>query len=174
MGQIEYKSSVKSNCWHCHSNDCDLTDFKSGYGRVSAVVTCNVCFAKQVLSYESPRAVMITQSDKTVYRECIQKIELWSLNTLHNQWLNKVAKSGKVNEETAEQVVRDFGVTYPLEIFHLLPNYARLLVVESLDWHDELSLQNLHRIEDELRNEAETTYDLGWFIDVILRERGIL
>lgn len=100
-------------------------------------------------------------------------IEQWSLNTLHNQWLWKVAQSGEAKEETVERVVRDFGVTYPLAIFHVLPNYARLLVVECLDWHDELSLQNLHRIEEELRKEAETTYDLGWFIDVILRERRI-
>jgi hypothetical protein len=100
-------------------------------------------------------------------------IEQWSLNALHNQWLWKVDQSCKANEETVERVVRDFGVTYPLEIFHLLPNYARLLVVESLDWHDELSLQNLYMIEDELRKEAETEYDLGWFIDVILRERRI-
>ncbi len=100
-------------------------------------------------------------------------IEQWSLNTLHNQWLNKVDQSCKANEETVERVVRDLGVTYPLEIFHLLPNYARLLVVECLDWHDELSLQNLHRIEEELRKEAETTYDLGSFIDATLRERRI-
>ncbi|PMH71545.1 hypothetical protein [Vibrio cyclitrophicus] len=101
-------------------------------------------------------------------------IEQWSLNEFHNQWFNKVDQSGEAKEETVERVVRDLGVTYPLAIFHLLPNYARLLVVECLDWHDELSLQNLYMIEDELRNEAETTYDLGWFIDVILRERGIL
>lgn len=100
-------------------------------------------------------------------------IEQWSLIALHNQWLWKVDQSGEAKEETVERVVRDFGVTYPLAIFHLLPNYARLLVVECLDWHDELSLQNLQRIEEELRKEAETTYDLGWFIDVILRERRI-
>ncbi|CAH6922394.1 conserved hypothetical protein [Vibrio chagasii] len=173
MGRIEYESSIEPNCWHCQSDDYDMTDFKTEYGKISVVVTCNVCFAEWVLSYEVPRALMILQSDKTAYRERIQKIEQWSLNALHSQWLNKVDKSVEVKEETVERVVRDLGVTYPLEIFHLLPNYARLLVVEYLDWHGELSLQNLHRIEEELRKEAETTYDLGWFIDVILRERRI-
>ena len=105
--------------------------------------------------------------------EKLLKIEQWALNEVQTYWIYQIDHSNKVNEDLVERVVRDLGVTYPLQIFHLLPNYARLLVTESLGWHDDLSFANLHKIEGELRLETETSSDLDWYIDVILRERKI-
>ncbi|MDH5939597.1 hypothetical protein L8R84_26240 [Vibrio splendidus] len=174
MKLIEHTLNVEPNCWNCQSNDYDISDFELESDSVSAIACCNECSSEWILNYELSSANMPKQNDiLEEYMDHLLKIEQWALNEYHSQWINQVDKLSEANEDLVERVVRDLGVTYPLQIFHLLPNYARLLVTESLGWHDDLSFANLHKIEGELRLETETSSDLDWYINVILRERKI-
>jgi hypothetical protein len=49
-------------------------------------------------------------------------------------------------------------------MFRSLPNYLRLQVIKSLEWHEVLSIDNVHYVEAELRDTEEAYENYDWFI----------
>ena len=78
----------------------------------------------------------------------IKSIELWALTETIDNWLieNTIEKN---DVELLENAIRDLSATYPLNIFRILPNYARLLVMKTLDYYGMLSTDNIHYVENE-------------------------
>lgn len=72
--------------------------------------------------------------------------------------------------ELIEMAIRDIVATYPLSMFRVWPNYSRLLVIKILDYFEVLSLDNIHYVENELRNAPDSYNNYDWFIEVTARE----
>lgn len=99
----------------------------------------------------------------------IKNIELWALTeTIDNWFIENTIKENDI--ELIEMAIRDLSATYPLSIFRILPNYARLLVIKMLDYFEVLSVDNIHYVENELRNNPDSYCNYDWFIEVTARE----
>jgi hypothetical protein len=99
----------------------------------------------------------------------IENIELWALTKITNNWF--IENTIEENDiELVEMAIRDLSATYPLSIFRILPNYSRLLVIKMLDYFEVLSLDNIHYVENELRNDPDSYNNYDWFIEVTARE----
>jgi len=73
--------------------------------------------------------------------------------------------------------VRGFSATYPMSILRTLPNYSRLKIIELLEYNEVLSMDNIHYVESELRNEEEAYENYDWYIadkarDIKQSQRG--
>jgi hypothetical protein len=96
-------------------------------------------------------------------------IEQWALlKIIDNYDIENSISTG--DSISIEIVIRDLSVTYPMSIFRTLPNYARLLVIKALEWHEVLSMDNIHYVESELRNEEEAYENYDWYIADTARE----
>jgi chorismate mutase len=99
----------------------------------------------------------------------IKNIEQWALTeTLDNWGIENTIEENDI--ELIEMAIRDIVATYPLSMFRVLPNYSRLLVIKMLDYFEVLSLDNIHYVENELRNDPDSYNYYDWFIEVTARE----
>jgi chorismate mutase len=99
----------------------------------------------------------------------IKNIELWALTeTIDNWFIENAIEENDI--ELVGMAIRDIFATYPLSMFRILPNYSRLLVIKMLDYFEVLSLDNIHYVENELRNNPESYCNYDWFIEVTARE----
>ena len=57
-----------------------------------------------------------------------------------------------------------FSATFLMSILRTLPNYARLKIIELLEYSELLSMDNIHYVESELRNIDEAYENYDWFI----------
>jgi len=64
-----------------------------------------------------------------------------------------------------------------MSILRTLPNYSRLKIIELLEYNEVLSMDNIHYVESELRNEEEAYENYDWYIadkarDIKQSQRG--
>lgn len=97
-------------------------------------------------------------------KEDIKYIEQWALLKIIDNYEIKNTVTTDDRLCLVEKVVRDISVTFPACIFRTLPNYARLSVIEALDYNEVLSMDNVHYVESELRNIDEAYENYDWFI----------
>jgi adenine-specific DNA-methyltransferase len=99
----------------------------------------------------------------------IKNIELWALTETIDNWFieNTIEKN---DIELVEMAIRDLGATYPLNIFRILPSYSRLLVIKMLDYFEVLSVDNIHYVENELRNDPDSYCNHDGHLEVIARK----
>ena len=102
-------------------------------------------------------------------KEDIKYIEQWALLKIIDNYdiENSISTDDSIS---IDRVVRDLYATYPMSIFRTLPNYARLLVIKALEWHEVLSMDNIHYVESELRNTEEAYENYDWYIADTARE----
>jgi hypothetical protein len=76
-------------------------------------------------------------------------IELWSVNEIYGKWT--ISDTIENNDrELVEKAVSDIIVSNQVNSLLTFPNYARLCVIEMLDWYDQLSMDNVYYIEQQL------------------------
>ena len=99
----------------------------------------------------------------------IKNIEQWALTETLDNWFieNTIEHNDK---ELVEKAIRDLSATHPLSIFRTLPNYARLLVIKTLDGFEILSIDNIHYVENELRNDPDSYCNYDGLLEVIARK----
>ena len=102
-------------------------------------------------------------------KEDIKYIEQWALLKIIDNYEieNTITMDDSIS---IERVVRDIYATYPISMFRSLPNYSRLQVIKSLEWHEVLSMDNVHYVEAELRDTEEAYVNYDWFIVNKVRE----
>jgi hypothetical protein len=102
-------------------------------------------------------------------KEDIKYIEQWALSIIIDNY--NIENSVAIDDlGWVDHVVNGFSATYPMSIFRTLPNYARLLVIKALEWHEVLSMDNIHYVESELRNTEEAYENYDWYIADTARE----
>jgi len=96
-------------------------------------------------------------------KEDIKYIEQWALLKIIDNYdiENSISTDDSIS---IDRVVRDLYATYPISMFRVLPNYSRLQAIKSLEWHEVLSMDNIHYVESELRNTEEAYANYDWFV----------
>ena len=96
-------------------------------------------------------------------------IEQWALSVIMDNY--NIQNSISIDDlGWVDHAMNGLSATLPLSIFRTLPNYARLLVIKSLEWHEVLSMDNIHYVEGVLRNEEEAYENYDWYIADTARE----
>jgi len=91
-------------------------------------------------------------------REIIIAVELWSTNEIYGKWA--IMDTIENNDcELIEKAVSDILVSNQINQLLTFPNYARLNVIEILDWYDQLSMENVYFVEQQL-HDARDDYQL--------------
>ncbi len=76
-------------------------------------------------------------------------VELWSVNEIYGKWtISDTIESN--DDELIEKAVSDIIVSNQINVFLNFPSYARLSVIETLDWYEQLSMENVYYVEQEL------------------------
>ncbi|MDA0127328.1 hypothetical protein OH458_04505 [Vibrio sp. MarTm2] len=97
---------------------------------------------------------MIKQSNAVENKAITRAIETWSIDEIYDQW--QIPNSLESNDlELLGKAVRDLVVSNQINVLLTLPNYARLCVIETLDWYDQLSMDNVYYIEQQLHFERD-------------------
>lgn len=101
-------------------------------------------------------------------RAITRAVELWSVNEIYGKWaISETIESN--DRELVEKVVSDIIVSNQVNLLLTFPNYARLNVIETLDWYDQLSMKNVYYVEQQL-HEARDDYQLDYMdFKVVLR-----
>lgn len=82
-------------------------------------------------------------------RAITRAVELWSVNEIYGKWV--ISDTIENNDrELVEKAVSDIIVSNQVNSLLSFPNYARLNVIETLDWYDQLSMDNVYYIEQQL------------------------
>ena len=93
-------------------------------------------------------------------------IEQWSLSKIIDNY--NIENSLPIDDlEELDHVVNGFSATFPMSILRTLPNYARLKIIELLEYSELLSMDNIHYVEAELRNVEEAYENYDWFTVVV-------
>jgi len=91
-------------------------------------------------------------------RLIIKTVETWSVNKINNNWkISDVIENNDV--ELLEKAASDLIVSNQINTLLTFPNYARLKVIESLNWYEQLSIENMDFVEEQLY-QARDDYQL--------------
>lgn len=97
---------------------------------------------------------MIKQSNTLENKAITRAIETWSINEIYVHWL--IPNSLESNDlELIEKATRDLVVSNQINVLLAFPNYKRLCVIETLDWYDQLSMDNIYYVELQLYLERD-------------------
>ncbi|WDS54559.1 hypothetical protein [Vibrio aestuarianus] len=101
-------------------------------------------------------------------RAITRAVELWSVNEIYDKWI--ISDTIENNDrELVEKAVSDIIVSNQVNSLLSFPNYARLNVIETLDWYNQLSMENVYYVEQQL-HEARDDYQLDDMdFEVVLR-----
>lgn len=91
-------------------------------------------------------------------RAITRAVEIWSANEIYAKWVINGVIEGN-DSELIEKAVTDIIVSNQINLLLTLPNYARLKVIETLDWYEQLSMENVFHVEQQL-HEARDDYQL--------------
>lgn len=76
-------------------------------------------------------------------------VELWSVNEIYGKWtISDTIESN--DDELIEKAVGDIIVSNQINVFLTFPSYVRLSVIETLDWYEQLSMENVYYVEQQL------------------------
>lgn len=108
------------------------------------------------------------QKNITENQAITRSVELWSVNEIYGKWT--ISDTIENNDrELVEKAVSDIIVSNQVNLLLTFPNYARLNVIETLDWYDQLSMENVYYVEQQL-HEARDDYQLDDMdFEVVLR-----
>lgn len=82
-------------------------------------------------------------------RAITRAVELWSVNEIYEKWtISDTIESN--DDELIEKAVGDIIVSNQINVFLTFPSYARLSVIEILDWYEQLSMENVYYVEQQL------------------------
>lgn len=91
-------------------------------------------------------------------RAITRAVELWSVNEIYGKWI--ISDTIENNDrELVEKAVSDIIVSNQVNSLLSFPNYARLNVIETLDWYNQLSMENVYYVEQQL-HEARDDYQI--------------
>ncbi len=92
---------------------------------------------------------MIKQSNTLENKAITIAIETWSINEIYDQW--QIPNSLESNDlELIGKTIRDLVASHQINVLQAFPNYKRLCVIETLDWYDQLSMDNIYYVEQQL------------------------
>jgi len=81
-------------------------------------------------------------------------VELWSANEIYRRWT--ICDTIETNDlGLIEKSVSDLIVSNQINILLTFPNYSRLSIIETLDWYEQLSMENVYFVEQQLHQSRD-------------------